>query len=289
MIGAANFNEGSRFMQTSRAAAWITGVMALAAAGAAPAQQYSRTYEAPKLDSPIVIDGVLDDAGWQTAPLTDPYVTYGTLADVPVTATRARIAWDEQYLYVGVEAEDHDIWSTFTDRDANTWDEDVLEVFLDPEGDAEGYLEFEVSPRNTIFDSWIEKPLFSQGGPSHVDWNAAGLLTAVSIDGTLGGKIITAERRDTDQGWSLEFALPWSDAAIVSGVMALPPDPGDTWRINVCRYDYRRTSSGPELSQWSPSAVSGAWHTPSEYGYVTFTALPTSVESSTWARIKALW
>jgi len=83
----------------------------------------------------------------------------------------------------------------------------------------------------------------------------------------------------------MELALPWVDAAIVSGAMALPPRPGDTWRINVTRYDYRR--GGQELSQWSPSDVRGAWHEPREYGYVAFVASGTAVEASTWGRIKS--
>ena len=86
--------------------------------------------------------------------------------------------------------------------------------------------------------------------------------------------------------WVMEAALPWVDCAIVSGQMALPPNPGDTWRMNVMRYDYRKV--GSELSQWSPSDVGGAWHEPKEYGYVTFVAY-TGVEASSWGRIKALW
>jgi len=267
----------------------LVGIAMLVVASAVSAQEYSRHYEAPRLDAPIVIDGIIDDAEWGGVPWTDSYILYGTLTGVPVTATRGRIAWDAERLYVAVEAEDHDIWSTYTARDANLWEQDVLEVFIDPEGDARGYMEFEVSPRNVVLDLWVETPLFSQGGPSHMEWNAAGLATAVRIDGTLGGaSTATAERQDTDSGWTLELALPWADASIVSGVMSLPPQPGDVWRMNLTRYDYRRTSR-EELSQWSPSAKKGAWHEPSEYGYVAFTSGSTAVEASTWGRIKSLW
>lgn len=253
----------------------------------ASAQDYNRQYEAPLVSEPIAVDGVLDEAAWASAPWTEPYILYGTLDGATTTRTRAKIAWDHENLYVGVEAMDEDIWSTYTHRDDPLWNEDVLEFFIDPEGDAEGYMEFEVSPRNALFDAWIEKPLFSQKGPSHVDWNAAGIRTAVQVEGTLGGKDKDAdERKDTDVKWVMEAALPWEDCAIVSGQMALPPHPGDMWRMNVMRYDYRKNDS--ELSQWSPSNVQGAWHEPKEYGYVTFVAY-TSVEASSWARIKALF
>ncbi len=251
----------------------------------ASAGSHHRHYSAPKISTPIVIDGVMDDPAWNAAAWTELYVLYGTLDGVPETATRAKIVWDDTYLYIGVEAEDHDIWATYTERDSPLWNENVLEVFIDPEGNAINYMEFEVSPLNTILDLWVETPLFSQGGPAHFDWDAAGLRTAVHIDGTLGGADPnTPERQDTDTGWSLEFALPWEDAAIVSGTMALPPEPGDTWRINLTRYDYR--NGDRELSQWSPSTVDGAWHEPSEYGHVTFTLQPTVVEAASWANIK---
>ncbi|MFA6111801.1 MAG: carbohydrate-binding family 9-like protein [Candidatus Latescibacterota bacterium] len=273
-------------MSPFRLAALILGV---SVAAAVQAQEYSRHYEAVRLDNPIVVDGALDDAAWEKVPWTDTYILYGTLTGVPVTPTRAKIAWDAENLYLGVEATDQDIWSSYTAHDSNLWEEDVVEMFIDPEGDAQGYLEFEISPRNVVLDLWVEKPLFSQGGPSHFEWNALGLRTAVRLDGTLGGKTRTApERQDTDTGWSMELALPWADVAIVSGVMSLPPRQGDTWRINVMRYDYRRTSR-EELSQWSPSAASGAWHEPKEYGYVTFVAPSTAVESSSWGQVKALW
>lgn len=249
------------------------------------AQSHRREYAAPFVSQPIVVDGILAEAAWDLAPWTDSYVLYGTLENPARTMTRAKIAWDSEYLYVGVLAEDEDIWSTYTDHDSELWNEDVLEVFMDPEGDAEGYLEFEVSPLNTVLDLWVEKPLFSQGGPSHFAWNAVGLRTAVHVDGSLGDDDQTkAERGDTDREWSMELALPWADATIVSGTMALPPNPGDTWRMNVTRYDYSRGSG--ELSQWSPSDVKGAWHEPREYGYVTFVRTSTSVNLSTWGTLK---
>jgi len=262
-------------------AALCTGFTSTATA----AQSYSRSYEAPFIGETITVDGVLNEMAWERAPWTETYILYRTLDSPTGTSTRAKIAWDAQNLYVGVWAEDEDIWSTYRDHDSNTWEEDVLEVFIDPEGDADGYMEFEVSPRNTVLDLWVEKPLFSQGGPSHFQWNPAGLRTAVHVEGTLGDDDRTkAERQDTDVGWSMELALPWAEAAIVSGVMALPPRPGDTWRMNVTRYDYHHDTE--ELSQWSPSAVKGAWHEPSEYGYVTFVGPSTSVEGVTWGAVK---
>lgn len=263
----------------------VTILCGLLWAGRSAASEYSRHYAAPMISMPIVIDGALDDQAWSGVAWTEPYVLYGTLDSATQTATRARMAWDATCLYVAVEAEDPDVWSTLTAHDGDLWNEDVVELFIDPEGDAYGYLEFEISPRNTVLDLWVEKPLFSQGGPAHMDWNAAGLRSAVRVHGTLGDDDLAApERQDTDSGWTMELALPWEDAAVVAGAMSLPPAPGDTWRINLTRYDYRHGER--ELSQWSPSAVKGAWHEPAEYGYVTFVGHPTSVQASSWSAVK---
>jgi hypothetical protein len=253
------------------------------------AQDYSRHYEAPFTSDAVLVDGVLDEPAWTSAPWTETYILYGTLDGSTTTSTRAKILWDVGNLYIGVEAMDEDIWSTYTERDDHLWKEDAIEFFIDPEGDAEGYMEFEVSPRNTVYDDWIEKPLFSQGGPSHLeDWTAEGFHSAVQIEGTLGGKNTDSDaRRDRDVKWVMEAALPWEDCAIVSGSRALPPNPGDTWRMNVTRYDYR--ADDKELSQWSPSDVGGAWHEPKEYGYVTFVNYTSGAEASSWAWIKAFF
>ena len=85
----------------------------------------------------------------------------------------------------------------------------------------------------------------------------------------------------------MEAALPWEYCVIVSGSRALPPNSGDTWRMNVTRYDYSAYDN--ELSQWSPSGVGGAWHEPKEYGYVTFVNYTSATGASSWARIKTLF
>lgn len=257
------------------------------ATGVSSSRAESRRWEAPKISDPVVVDGIMNDTAWGSVPWTESFILYGTLDEPTTTRTRVKIAWDEEHLYVGVEAMDRDIWSVHVDRDDDLWEQDVVELFIDPEGDADGYAEFEISPRNVVLDLWLEKPLFSQGGPSHSDWNAAGLRTAVYIEGTLGGgNRSAAERQDEDVRWTTELALPWADLAVVAGRMSLPPNPGDTWRINVTRYDY--SGGDRELSQWSPSDARGAWHEPSEYGYVTFAGpgAGTSVSALSWGWLK---
>ena len=54
-----------------------------------------RQYEAPRMITPPVIDGRLDDAGWAAAPWTEDFGDIrGPSLPAPRFRTRARIAWD---------------------------------------------------------------------------------------------------------------------------------------------------------------------------------------------------
>ncbi|MCA9524740.1 MAG: hypothetical protein KC549_00400, partial [Myxococcales bacterium] len=59
----------------------------------------------------IVLDGKLDDTGWEGLSWTDWWASPDG-ANRAAPRTRARFTWDDQYLYVGVEAMDSDVWTT---------------------------------------------------------------------------------------------------------------------------------------------------------------------------------
>jgi hypothetical protein len=93
----------------------------------------------PKATGPISLDGVLDEADWQKAPVEnineerqyfsfDPeQVKWKGPADLSGTI---RFLWDDQYLYVGVEVTD-DIAGALQD-DNLLWDQDGLQFLIDP-------------------------------------------------------------------------------------------------------------------------------------------------------------
>ena len=53
----------------------------------------------------------------------------------PEQGTTVRAAWDADELRIQVHAQDRDAWATITQRDGPLWEEEVVEVFLDPVGD----------------------------------------------------------------------------------------------------------------------------------------------------------
>jgi len=105
------------------------------------------THTAPKLAAPIVLDGKLDDAGWQGVTPTRPFVAPNGSALPANQRVDARVAWDDQFLYVGFVCPDSDIVSERTGRDAKLWEQDAVEIYLDPGADGLDYLELQIAPR----------------------------------------------------------------------------------------------------------------------------------------------
>lgn len=172
----------------------------------------------------ITLDGKLDEGAWSRAVWTS-YWTDPRGRGAPAPKTRARFLWSATHLYIGVYAEDEDVWSEFTDRDSNTWEQEVIEVFIDADGDRKDYLELQVTPANVIFDARFAKHRSDLATARA--WNMEGFKTAVHVDGTVN------KRDDLDRGYTVEMAIP---VAEVPGAKA-PISGGQSWRVNLFRWD----------------------------------------------------
>lgn len=75
---------------------------------------YPRQYVAYKTNGgDLVIDGKLDDAAWEAVGFTEPFVDISTNL-TPRFDTRAKIRWDDTYLYVGAALVDNAVWANIT-------------------------------------------------------------------------------------------------------------------------------------------------------------------------------
>lgn len=203
----------------------------------------------------ITIDGKLDEPVWTRARNTRDWVRpNGKPGDAP--ATRARFAWDKDHLYVAVEADDDDVWTSFTERDSNTWEQEVIELFIDADGDRKDYLELQVTPANVIFDAKFAAHRSDLATARA--WNMTGLRTAARVDGTLN------ERDDTDKGYTIEMAIP---VAEVPGAQA-PIAHGATWRVNLFRWDAPKDGK-QRAAAFSPPVV-GDFHALDRFGRLRF-------------------
>ncbi|MCG8422802.1 MAG: carbohydrate-binding family 9-like protein [Proteobacteria bacterium] len=200
-------------------------------------------YVIRKAQGPIILDGRADEDAWKRASSSPAFATAEGSPAIK-GETRARLLWNEQTLYLFVEAKDPDVFSQYRNHDDPLWKEDVVEIFIDADRNHRGYVELQVNPNNAHFDSWFATTRASKADPA---WNA-NMQSAVFVHGTADN------RDDTDTGWDAELAIPLAAVKGRDSAMAvhIPPRPGDTWRLNVVRIDKPRgEKSRLAVSSWN--------------------------------------
>ncbi|MCB0706798.1 MAG: carbohydrate-binding family 9-like protein [Saprospiraceae bacterium] len=234
-------------------------------------------YVCYKANSPILIDGKMDESDWSQAVWTADFVDIeGSKKPVPYQKTRVKMLWDSNYFYFAAELEEPHLWATLTQRDTVIFYDKDMEIFIDPDGDSHGYYELEMNALNTVWDLLLPKP-YREGGPAIDHWDINGLQSAVALFGTLN------DPTDTDEKWTVEVAIPWNvleEYAPHNG----PPNNGEQWRVSYSRVHYdldivdgkyqkRKDPSGQPLPEynwtWSPQWVINM-HRPETWGYVQF-------------------
>jgi hypothetical protein len=188
------------------------------------------------MPSPPTIDGRLDEPGWSHA-VAHPLVHSLDGEPYHERPGAVRWAWDAQALYVAVEIEDPDVWSDYTKHDDPLWKQEVFEVFIFGGPQRQDYLELQVSPRGITFDARFER--YRKGDE---DWDGL-WRAAVDLRGTLD------QRRDRDDGWSAELALPWAELCEHTEVTC-PPQAGQHFTVNAFRFErpHKRAPVGLALS-----------------------------------------
>jgi hypothetical protein len=201
-----------------------------------------KAYVIHKASEPITIDGRADEAAWQRAPESPVFVTAEGSPEIQ-GATRGRLLWDDQHLYVFVTAQDKDVSSQYKNQDDAMWKEDVIELFIDADRNRRGYVELQVNPNNAQLDAWF---MTTRAGTSDKDWTAK-MKSAVTVQGTL------SQPDDQDTGWDVEIAIPLAAVKGTDAAMAvnIPPRPGDTWRLNVVRVDKPAAEKNPAVASWN--------------------------------------
>ena len=183
------------------------------------------------------IDGRLDETAWQQAPWTAYFQDIeGSAMPAPLYQTRAKVLWDDEYLYFAAYLEEPDLWATLTKRESVIFQDNDFEIFLDPDGDTHQYYEFEINALGTEWDLMLVKP-YRDGGPSMNGWTITGMKSAIHLDGTLN------DPSDRDKGWSVEIAMPWKILKECAPGKRLPRE-GDQWRMDFSRVQWRLDKKG---------------------------------------------
>ena len=249
-----------------------------------------RTYVVQRAAEAPQVDGQLTEAAWREASWTEPFVDIqGAAQPAPRFRTRAKMLWDSTHFYVAAQLEEPDVWATLTERESIIYYDNNFEVFIDPDGDTHAYYELEVNALGTVWDLMLLKP-YRDGGPALDAWDIRGLQVGVDIQGTLN------DPRDTDEGWTVEIAMPWFilEEAAPGGN---PPEAGDQWRLNFSRVEwqtvaenstYRKVTdpnTGEPLDEdnwvWSPQGAINM-HMPERWGLIQFAEAPANEAAPTF-------
>lgn len=233
-------------------------------------------YIVSKTSEQILIDGIADEASWQSAQFTKSFIDIEGIK-IPKFDTKVKMMWDDNYLYVYSQMEEPHVWGNLKQRDTVIFYNNDFEIFVDPSGTVTNYIEIEINALGTVWDLALDKP-YRVGGKANDDWNIEGLKSAVNIKGTLN------KPDDTDTQWSVEFAIPLKKLAEQKHLNHNKPVEGEQWRINFSRVEWeydlvdgkyqRKKENGKYLSEynwvWSQQKVINM-HEPEKWGILQFT------------------
>ena len=175
-------------------------------------------------------------------------------ASAPRLATSVAAWFDDEHLTVLFSAADDLIVASYLGHDDPLYEQDVVEVFLAPDGLAR-YYEIEVSPRATVFDARIDSPDGVRATMrTDLSWTCEGLFAAVRIVTETGGEM------SVDVVVRIPFVSLGRPA----------PREGETWRANFYRID-RHPSRKNEFSAWQPTRRRPPdFHVPAAFGVLRF-------------------
>ncbi|MBI2402057.1 MAG: carbohydrate binding family 9 domain-containing protein [Gemmatimonadetes bacterium] len=189
---------------------------------------------AVRVDDGPVIDGVLDEAVWQTAAVIDQFIQQEPAEGAPATEqTEVRVLYDRRNLYVGVRAFSSApgrVIATEMRRDSDRiLDEDNFQIILDTFSDSRSAYMFVTSPLGAKLDQQVFEE--GEGGRRGVSSN---------INRDWDGVWHVSARRTLD-GWTAEIAIPMV-------TLRFPDAATQDWGINFMRNIRRKN----EQVFWAP-------------------------------------
>ena len=250
----------------------------------------------------ITVDGDLSKPAWRDA-LRSPRFVDMVNGEPALYDTRVACQWDDEGFYVGYWIEEPQVKATLTERDSFIWNDNDVELFV--AGD-DCYYELEINAFGTVYEAFFvwqdalrRGSRFDRAGLdpmrrnvdllggfqdasrygrhprgrrfAFLDFDLAGLETAVRVDGTIN------DPATIDRGWSVEMALPWKSLAFLFDGRTLPPKEGETLRCDFSRFEALRVHGQPlpQNPGWSlnPHGVYDS-HIPESFSVVHFTEQP---------------
>jgi hypothetical protein len=189
-----------------------------------------KTIEATKAISAPHIDGELDDAAWQSAPVAKDFVQNFPTYGIPATVrSEVRIVYDDNAVYVGAYLFDNPslIKKQLTSRDGEQrQDVDYFSVFFDTYNDQQNGFQFLVTTANVQSDARL-------GGSGGTGFGEYGDKTWDAV-----WESATSIKKD---GWVVEMRIPYISLRFTKKEV-------QTWGLQLLRFIRRNNES----SFWNP-------------------------------------
>jgi hypothetical protein len=217
-------------------------------------------YVCNKIDEDFFLTGKLDNPAWRNA---HPIQLVDAITGRPDRfSTEVKVLYSNNYLYVGFHCEDDYIWGNITAPDGAIYDEECVEVFLNPAGILHQYYEINLSPKKVIYDASVLNSRTPENEYNKFlalpGWKLENLHTAVVIEGD-------HDIKRKGRSWTAEYAIPFEE---IFGAPNIPPKAGDVWRVNFYRIDSPKKDQREHYS-WSKTERA-AFHLPWKFGYLKF-------------------
>jgi len=204
-----------------------------------------------------VIDGNLDDTCWKEAgKITGFFRIKSSKAAKEKTAFY--FTHDKNILYIGAVVSDPKMAADKTKRDQNIWEDDCIEIFLDPERNRKDKFHLIISATGVLYDAKSGKK----------SWNAV-------------PDIAVRTRQYPDKGWTAEIAIPFKALDVKT------PQKGKVWDMKLAREDYNSVGGVPKLSSWQ--YVSENFADPGAFGKLVFQDENCSVNGDFSKGLKGEW
>ncbi|MFA5857516.1 MAG: beta-N-acetylglucosaminidase domain-containing protein [Elusimicrobiota bacterium] len=166
------------------------------------------------------------DEKWETLTRTSQFIPMDNSGKIP--PTYAYVGYDNNNLYIAVVAEEpyvNKLGGKVTKRDSGVYNEDSIELFIDPKLTRDTYWHLGVNSINTQYDSQV-KPGTSKTAEANIEWMS------------------NVEKDYNKSRWIAKFVIPFKSLGMV-------PVAGDTWGLNLNRQRYIDIADPQELSTWA--------------------------------------
>lgn len=211
----------------------------------------SQNISIQKITNEIIIDGDLSD--WKT-PFLGPFVIHNS-GEKAKQNTFISLSWNDENLYIAFKCSDSNITGKSQIKDSQIfYTDDLVEVFLDPDGNGQDYVEIGVNAFSTNYDLLLKCISPECGGwKTDTNFDISGLKTISKI---------------TKEGYNVEIKIPFSSLEKIKNGGFQKPKTGAKWKANTFRIDYGDTIEYLAIQPYKSSKF--GFHQPEEFAVFEF-------------------